>query len=178
MRECIAAYSYIAYSHLLFMRIHRYSAHVINLIYFVRAQAFNIWLSKALFPGKMKSSILIISLTHCTYIINIKIIRWFPKMSGCVFVWFTFFCHPITRKRLHWSLWNFAWSIFVYIFWRTLLILVMIFRLFIIVSTFKSLVNNQVSKKRYFICLPLMLKISIFELGLLSGIFFSETYLY
>ena len=39
MRECIAAYSYIAYSHLLFMRIHRYSAHVINLIYFVRAQA-------------------------------------------------------------------------------------------------------------------------------------------
>ena len=42
MGECIAAYSYIAYSHLLFKRIHRYSAHGINLIYFVRAQAFTI----------------------------------------------------------------------------------------------------------------------------------------
>ena len=39
MGECIAAYSYIAYSHLLFKRVHRYSADGINLIYFVRAQA-------------------------------------------------------------------------------------------------------------------------------------------
>ena len=42
MGECIAAYSYIAYSHLLFKRIHRYSAHGVNLIYLVRAQALSI----------------------------------------------------------------------------------------------------------------------------------------
>ena len=35
------------------------------------------------------------------------------------------FCHAITRKRLHRSLWNFAW-LFGYVFWWTLLILAMI----------------------------------------------------
>ena len=95
----------------------------------------NLWLSKAL--NRSQKSIVEFRHFLCLYMIYIEkkvVCRkcMYVCLCACVRVCvcvckLSIFCRAITWKRLHRSLWNFAW-LFVYVFSRTLLILAMICR--------------------------------------------------
>ena len=87
----------------------------------------NLWLSKAL--NRCQKSIVKFRHRLCLYIVYIKKKSPAEKVCQCVcrsVCVLSIFCRTITRKRLHWSLWNFL-CIFVYVS-RTLLILAIICR--------------------------------------------------